>query len=62
MSAHEGQLLDEGQALAARDHQTVFEAYNEATDFAMHRMRSARTAFELLARINEGFQEVFSPS
>lgn len=29
------------------------------TDFATHRMRSYRTAFNLLERINAGFQEMF---
>ena len=38
---------------------TVFDAYNVMTDFATHRMRSYRTAFDLLERINAGFQEAF---
>lgn len=38
---------------------TVFDAYNVMTDFATHRMRSYRTAFDLLKRINAGFQETF---
>jgi hypothetical protein len=38
---------------------TVFDAYNVMTDFATHRMRSYRTAFDLLERINAGFQERF---
>ena len=38
---------------------TVFDAYNVMTDFATHRMRSYRTAFDLLERINAGFQETF---
>lgn len=39
---------------------TVFHAYNAATAYATHEMRSVRTAFELLARINRGFQQQFS--
>ncbi len=31
---------------------TVFRAYNQLTDYATHRMRSARRAFEMLERIN----------
>lgn len=38
---------------------TVFDAYNVMTDFATHRMRSYRSAFDLLERINAGFQETF---
>jgi hypothetical protein len=38
---------------------TVFDAYNVMTNFATHRMRSCRTAFDLLERINTGFQDVF---
>jgi len=38
---------------------TVFDAYNVMTDYATHRMRSYRTAFDLLERINAGFQEKF---
>jgi hypothetical protein len=38
---------------------TVFAAYNVMTDYATHRMRSYRTAFNLLERINAGFQETF---
>lgn len=38
---------------------TVFDAYNVMTDFATHRMRSYRTAFDLLERINAGFQQAF---
>lgn len=38
---------------------TVFDAYNVMTEFATHRMRSYRTAFDLLERINAGFQETF---
>lgn len=38
---------------------TVFDAYNVMTEFATHRMRSCRRAFELLERINAGFQQAF---
>jgi len=40
---------------------TVYEAYNVATYYATHQMRSYRTAFDLLERINRGFQEAFAP-
>ena len=38
---------------------TVYAAYNAATDFASHRMRSATVAFRLLERLNRVFQEHF---
>jgi len=38
---------------------TVFDAYNTATDYATHQTRSYQTAFDLLQRINQGFQKVF---
>jgi hypothetical protein len=41
---------------------TVFEAYNAATYYATHQARSFRVAFELLARVNRGFQERFPAS
>jgi hypothetical protein len=41
---------------------TVWDAYNRATHFATHQMRSYRTAFDLLDRINRTFQERFKPS
>lgn len=41
------------------DGQTVYTAYNAATRFATHQMRSYHGAFELLRRINLGFQEQF---
>lgn len=41
---------------------TVFNAYNVMTDFATHRMRSYRRAFDLLERINAGFQKTFPVS
>lgn len=39
---------------------TVFDAYNRMTYHATHQMRSARTAFNLLERINTEFQETFA--
>lgn len=36
---------------------SALSAYNRLTDFATHRMRSARTAFELLEAINQAFQK-----
>lgn len=41
---------------------SVFRAYNAATWYATHRMRSARAAFDLLDLINRTFQENFPPS
>jgi hypothetical protein len=38
----------------------IWEAYNRATHFATHQMRSYRTAFDLLAQINRGFQTEFT--
>jgi hypothetical protein len=38
---------------------TVYDAYNVATRYATHQMRSYRTAFDLLDRINRGFQKQF---
>ena len=38
---------------------TVYAAYNAATYYATHQMRSYRTAFDLLQHINRGFQESF---
>lgn len=41
---------------------SVLDAYNVMTDFATHRMRSYRRAFDLLERINTGFQKTFPVS
>ena len=41
---------------------TVYEAYNAATHYATHQMRSYRTAFDLLERINHSFQKAFPVS
>lgn len=47
------------EEMERRGTSVVFDAYNVATDYATHRMRSAQAAFELLARVNRGFQETF---
>jgi hypothetical protein len=41
-------------------HVMIWEAYNRATHFATHQMRSYRTAFDLLAQINHQFQTEFA--
>jgi hypothetical protein len=38
---------------------TVFDLYNRLTHFATHSMRSARTAFDMLERVNGSFQRTF---
>lgn len=38
---------------------TVFSAYNRLTHHATHSMRSARTAFDMLERVNTSFQRAF---
>jgi len=38
---------------------SVYEVYGAATRYATHECRSYRTAFDLLAKINAGFQEHF---
>ena len=38
---------------------TIFEAYNRLTHHATHSMRSARTAFDMLERVNSAFQKSF---
>ena len=40
---------------------TAYEVYNAATFYATHQTRSYRIAFDLLERINRGFQKHFSP-
>jgi hypothetical protein len=47
------------EAVSTKAPTTVFDAYNLMTDFATHRMRTARAAFELLERINWGFQRTW---
>ena len=48
--------------IAGKPARTVYDAYNVATWYATHRMRSHRTAFELLALVNRSFQKVFPVS
>jgi len=48
-----------GQECSRTGAATVYAAYNVATHRATHEMRSYRTAFDLLARINHAFQERF---
>jgi hypothetical protein len=50
------------EALNKANPQTVYAAYNVATDYATHQTRSYRTAFDLLERINDGFQKTFPVS
>ena len=38
---------------------TVFDAYNRLTHHATHSMRTARTAFDMLERVNASFQKTF---
>lgn len=38
---------------------TVFDAYNRLTHHATHSMRSARTAFDMLERVNASFQKAY---
>jgi hypothetical protein len=38
---------------------TVFDAYNRLTHHATHSMRTARTAFDMLERVNQSFQKTF---
>lgn len=49
-------------AVAAPEVRTVWDGYNAATHYATHETRSVRTAFDLLARVNRGFQEAFPVS
>ena len=51
-----GAVRDE---VAKRPPSTVYDAYNAATRHATHEMRSYRTAFDLLERINHAFQTRF---
>ena len=66
-----GKVLDELPTRAAKrierrvtDNRvnSVFNAYNAATNHATHQMRSARSAFDLLERINKLFQQHFPPN
>ena len=48
--------------IAGMSRPTVYYAYNSATDYATHRMRSAAAAFRLLEHINSTFQHQFPVS
>lgn len=48
-----------GEGILTSGVETVYSAYNIATGYATHRMRSAHTAFDTLKRINRGFQRQF---
>ena len=45
------------EEFARLDRPTVYASYNVGTNYATHQMRSYRTAFDLLMRINRSFQE-----
>jgi hypothetical protein len=55
-SRHMEKIVERMQAPAVRN---VFDAYNVATNYVTHQMRSYQTAFDLLNRINAGFQKTF---
>ena len=55
-----GQTIESG--IRQSKVQSVYSAYNVATNHATHRMRSARSAFDLLELINRGFQQQFGPN
>lgn len=48
--------LEIEKRLGIQNAHTVFEAYNVATHYATHEMRSAGAAFDLLSHVNHGFQ------
>lgn len=54
-----GQIIEAG--IRQSQVESVYSAYNVATNYATHRMRSARAAFDLLELINRGFQQQFGP-
>jgi len=45
--------------VAGENCRNVYQSHNVATRYATHEMRSYRTAFDLLDRINHGFQKMF---
>jgi hypothetical protein len=53
---HSAKILED---MAKPDCETVYDGYNVATRYATHQMRSYRTAFDLLERVNRGFQKFF---
>jgi hypothetical protein len=52
-----GQVIEQG--IRRSQVESVYAAYNIATNYATHRRRSVRTAFDLLERINRTFQQQF---
>jgi Domain of unknown function (DUF932) len=57
LPARSAEMLKLHRAIEAP--KTVFDAYNQATNYATHHMRSFHGAFDLLERINHGFQNFF---
>ena len=56
---HTDRIMEE---ISGESSLTAYKAYNAATRYATHQMRSYRTAFNLLERINHGFQKLFPQS
>jgi hypothetical protein len=54
-----GRFDDLRQQLLQAEPTTVFDLYNRLTNHATHSMRSARTAFDMLERVNAAFQRRF---
>lgn len=54
-----GQYADLRNKVLTAAPATVMAAYNTLTDHATHQMRTARTAFGLLERVNASFQAAF---
>jgi hypothetical protein len=54
-----GRFDDLRDEMLATTPPTVFDAYNRLTHHATHSMRSARTAFDMLERVNAGFQKAY---
>lgn len=57
--ALQGRYADLHENVITSNPATVFDAYNRLTDHATHNMRSARTAFDLMERVNAAFQKTF---
>jgi hypothetical protein len=56
---HSEKIFEE---MSRENSQTAYKAYNVATRYATHQMRSYRTAFDLLECVNRGFQKFFPPN
>lgn len=54
-----GRFEELRESMLSRTPVTAFEAYNTLTFHATHKMRSARTAFDMLERVNDAFQRSF---